>query len=53
LDEPTTGLDSTLSHEVMYVVKNIARAQRTILCTIHQPSPATFNFFDTVLLLSG
>jgi ABC-type multidrug transport system ATPase subunit len=51
LDEPTTGLDSAIAYEVMYAVRQIANQNRTILCTIHQPSKITFELFDKVMLL--
>jgi ABC-type multidrug transport system ATPase subunit len=52
LDEPTTGLDSSISLEVMAAVRNLANQNRTIICTIHQPSHQTFELFDTLLLLA-
>lgn len=52
LDEPTTGLDSAISFEVMSTVRLLADQQRTVICTIHQPSPATYALFNTLLLLS-
>jgi ABC-type multidrug transport system ATPase subunit len=52
LDEPTTGLDSSISLEVMSAVRNLANQNRTVICTIHQPSHATFELFDTLLLLA-
>jgi ABC-type multidrug transport system ATPase subunit len=52
LDEPTSGLDSAISYEVMAVLRLIANQSRTVLCTIHQPSPQTYKLFDTLLLLA-
>jgi ATP-binding cassette subfamily G (WHITE) protein 2 len=52
LDEPTTGLDSSISLEVMSAVRNLANQNRTVICTIHQPSEDTFALFDTLLLLA-
>jgi len=52
LDEPTTGLDSAIAHEVMSAVRNLANNNRTVICTIHQPTPATFALFDKLLLLA-
>ncbi|KJE96294.1 ATP-binding cassette transporter sub-family G member 2c [Capsaspora owczarzaki ATCC 30864] len=51
LDEPTTGLDSATSYEVMSAVRKIADRGRSIICTIHQPSEDVFNLFDRLLLL--
>ncbi|KAL3463922.1 P-loop containing nucleoside triphosphate hydrolase protein [Aspergillus heterothallicus] len=54
LDEPTSGLDSTASYEVISYVKKLARANKLIIiASIHQPSTATFQLFDQLLLLSG
>lgn len=53
LDEPTTGLDSAIAFEVMFAVRQIANQQRTVLCTIHQPSTLTFDLFDKVMLLGA
>ena len=50
--EPTTGLDSSMSLDVMESVKNLANQKRTVLCTIHQPSPATYSLFNKLLLLA-
>eukprot|EP01135_Chromosphaera_perkinsii_P002143 Nk52_evm77s217 gene=Nk52_evmTU77s217 len=51
LDEPTSGLDSKTSYEVMKVVRKLTNAGRSVICTIHQPSPQVFNMFDRLLLL--
>ena len=53
LDEPTTGLDSQISYEVMSAVRNLANQNRTVICTIHQPSPATYYLFDKLLLMAA
>jgi ABC-type multidrug transport system ATPase subunit len=52
LDEPTSGLDSTSSTTLTKQLKNIAVEQNvTIAAVIHQPSMATFEAFDDLLLL--
>lgn len=53
LDEPTTGLDSSISLEVISYVRNLAKQNRTVICTIHQPSAEAFALFDTLLLLDA
>ena len=54
LDEPTTGLDSAASFKVMSYVRQVADANKLIvIASIHQPSTATFELFDRLLLLSG
>jgi ABC-type multidrug transport system ATPase subunit len=35
----------------MSAVRNLANQNRTIICTIHQPSPAVYFLFDKLLLL--
>ena len=50
MDEPTSGLDARAAQIVMRVVRNIVNSNRTIVCTIHQPSAEVFFNFDEVLL---
>ena len=52
LDEPTSGLDSMTAHEVAAAVRALADQNRTVLLTVHQPSVATFVYFDQLLLLA-
>lgn len=52
LDEPTSGLDSYAAHQVVKILKKLARSGRTIITTIHQPSSEVFDLFDDTLLLA-
>lgn len=53
LDEPTSGLDSAASFEVVQYLQQLARSNNiVVLCSIHQPSTATLNLFDKLLLMS-
>ncbi|KAL2483688.1 ABC transporter G family member 26 [Forsythia ovata] len=52
LDEPTSGLDSTSATRLLQILQGLAKAGRTIITTIHQPSSRMFHMFDRVLLIS-
>ncbi|XP_033219344.1 ATP-binding cassette sub-family G member 1-like isoform X2 [Belonocnema kinseyi] len=52
LDEPTTGLDIVAAMQCAIVLKNLAKKNRTIVCTIHQPSTAIYELFDHVYLIA-
>ena len=51
-DEATSGLDCYMAEGVVKQLKLLAQQGKTVLTTIHQPSPATFALFDDVILLS-
>ena len=51
LDEPTTGLDSFTSNEVISVIKSLSSSGITVCATIHSPSEYAFSQFDRMLLL--
>ena len=54
LDEPLSGLDSNLADIVVGALVATARdAQTTVLLSVHQPSPAAWQQFDDLLLLSA
>ncbi|WOG90844.1 hypothetical protein DCAR_0310090 [Daucus carota subsp. sativus] len=51
MDEPTSGLDARAAAIVMRTVRNTVDTQRTVVCTIHQPSIEIFEAFDELLLM--
>lgn len=51
LDEPTSGLDARAASIVMRCMRRIADRGVAVVATIHQPSVAIFNSFDSLLLL--
>ncbi|KAG9293833.1 hypothetical protein G9A89_019171 [Geosiphon pyriformis] len=52
LDEPTTGLDSAASYNVMKAIVGMARKYKlTIIASIHQPSTETYSLFDKVAFI--
>jgi len=50
-DEPTSGLDARAAMVVMRALRRISSANRTVVCTIHQPNTHIFEMFDDLLLL--
>lgn len=52
LDEPTSGLDEVTAAQCIRLLKNLAKQGKTVVCTIHQPSAATFSLFDQVFVLA-
>ncbi|XP_054160067.1 protein white-like [Oppia nitens] len=51
-DEPTSGLDSFMALNVVQVLRNMAESDRTVICTIHQPSSEVFALFSHLLLMA-
>ena len=51
LDEPTTGLDSYSSLQLVRTLRLLADTGRTVMCTIHQPRPDIFRLFDNLVLM--
>ncbi len=51
-DEPTTGLDSSASFDVMRVVRVVVNTGATAAVALLQPSYEVFNLFDNVMLLT-
>jgi ABC-type multidrug transport system ATPase subunit len=50
-DEPTTGLDSYSAQKIVHMMGALAAQNKTVLCTIHQPSSEVFNLFHEIILL--
>ncbi|XP_030764169.1 ABC transporter G family member 36-like [Sitophilus oryzae] len=51
-DEPTSGLDSFMAMNVVQILKQMAFAGKTVICTIHQPSSELYAMFDKLLLMA-
>ena len=52
LDEPTSGLDEVTAGSCIRLLSRLAHEDRTIICTIHQPSAKMFEQFDDIYLLA-
>lgn len=61
-DEPTTGLDSYNARSVMQSLKELTQSPsngdnrdcaRAVICSIHQPSSAVFNYFSHIILMDN
>lgn len=52
LDEPTSGLDEVTAAQCIRLLKSLAKQNKTIVCTIHQPSATTFALFDHIFVLA-
>ena len=53
LDEPTSGLSSYDAAGVIEMLKQLSRAGKTIVATIHQPSIDVFRKFDNLIMISA
>ncbi len=51
VDEPTSGLSSRDSENIMELLKELALKGRVIFTVIHQPSSDIFKLFDRLLIL--
>jgi ABC-type multidrug transport system ATPase subunit len=53
VDEPTSGLSSRDSEQIMDLLKELALRGKLIFVVIHQPSSDIFKLFDRLLLLDS
>jgi len=52
-DEPTSGLSSSDSEEIMQLLSELAISGRIVFVNVHQPSSDIFKLFDKVLVLDN
>ncbi|XP_039160859.1 ABC transporter G family member 29 isoform X1 [Eucalyptus grandis] len=53
MDEISTGLDSSTTYQIVKCLQQVAHlTDATILMSLLQPAPETFNLFDDIILLS-
>eukprot|EP00045_Choanoeca_perplexa_P006495 m.55527 g.55527 ORF g.55527 m.55527 type:complete len:690 (-) comp13657_c0_seq1:26-2095(-) len=51
-DEPSSGLDAYNAQQTINSLLTLARAGRTVICTLHQPRSEIFSMMDQLMLLS-
>ncbi|XP_003787925.1 ATP-binding cassette sub-family G member 5 [Otolemur garnettii] len=51
-DEPTTGLDCMTANQIVALLAELARRNRIVVLTIHQPRSELFQLFDRIAVLS-
>jgi len=53
MDEISTGLDSSTTYQIVKCLQQIVHlTEATILMSLLQPAPETFNLFDDIILIS-
>ncbi|XP_034370269.1 ATP-binding cassette sub-family G member 5 [Arvicanthis niloticus] len=52
LDEPTTGLDCMTANQIVLLLAELARKDRIVIVTIHQPRSELFQHFDKIAILT-
>ncbi|KAG8000239.1 ATP-binding cassette sub-family G member 5 [Nibea albiflora] len=52
LDEPTTGLDSMTANQIVVLLAELARRNRIVIVTIHQPRSELFRVFSRIAIMS-
>ncbi|XP_006882381.1 PREDICTED: ATP-binding cassette sub-family G member 5 [Elephantulus edwardii] len=52
LDEPTTGLDCMTANQIVVLLAKLARKDRIVILTIHQPRSELFQLFDKIAIMS-
>ncbi len=50
-DEPTSGLSSTDSEEIMNILSDQALSGRVVVVNVHQPSSDIFKLFDRIIVM--
>lgn len=52
LDEPTTGLDSMTANQIVGLLSELAKRDRIVIVTIHQPRSELFRVFSRIAIMS-
>lgn len=51
LDEPTSGLDEVTAAHTIKLLRDLAHQDKSVVCTIHQPSARIFELFDHIYIV--
>nr|XP_044993747.1 ATP-binding cassette sub-family G member 5 [Jaculus jaculus] len=51
-DEPTTGLDCMTANQIVVLLEELARRDRIVILTIHQPRSELFQHFDKIAIMT-
>lgn len=53
MDETSTGLDSSMTFQIVRFMRQMVHIMdMTMVISLLQPAPETFNLFDNIILLS-
>ncbi|XP_030627112.1 ATP-binding cassette sub-family G member 5 [Chanos chanos] len=52
LDEPTTSLDSMTANQIVVLLAELAKRDRIVIVTIHQPRSELFRIFSKIAIMS-
>ncbi|XP_053568706.1 ATP-binding cassette sub-family G member 5 [Bombina bombina] len=52
LDEPTTGLDSMTANHIVLLLSELARKDRIVIISIHQPRSELFKIFNKIAIMT-
>ena len=52
LDEPTFGLSNCDALDVVMTLRELARSQRVVVCTIHEPRSNIYALFDVAMVMA-
>ncbi|CAK1540630.1 unnamed protein product [Leptosia nina] len=53
LDEPISGLDISISKQLVYLLRRLARQGRTVVISMHQPSATLLDMVDRLYAIVG
>lgn len=52
MDEISNGLDTSTTFQIVSCLQHLAHITETIVVSLLQPAPETFNLFDDIILMA-